>query len=141
MQPFAQNLAPEERAALALYYSQLTPPSIAATQTDASPDDVGAWLAVRGRWGEELPACAQCHGPDGSGVGTHFPPLAGLPESYIAEQLQAWKSGARPAGPLQLMAAVAAKLSDADIQAVSTHYASIAVQAVPVGVVPKEKTQ
>ena len=90
------------------------------------PSDTGAWLATRGRWADQVPACAQCHGPGGSGVGGQFPPLAGLPAAYIAEQLQAWKAGSRPPGPLALMAGVAKKLSDAEISAVAAYYEKIA---------------
>ena len=77
----------------------------------------------------------------GSGVGAQFPPLAGLPAAYIAEQLQAWKAGSRPPGPLALMAGVAKKLSDAEISAVAAYYEKIAAPdrtAVPraVSVVP-----
>jgi cytochrome c553 len=87
--------------------------------------EAGASLATRGRWADELPACAQCHGPAGSGVGANFPPLAGQPAAYIAQQLKAWQDGSRPAGPLGLMQAVARKLKPADVQAVSDYYAGI----------------
>lgn len=129
MAPIAKALTPHERASLALYYSRLKPPAMATeARADARPTDAGAWLAARGRWADGLPACAQCHGPGGQGVGEQFPPLAGLPASYIAEQLKAWRSNTRPPGPLKLMVAVAAKLSDADITAVSAHYAALGRQ-------------
>ncbi|MBS0427381.1 MAG: c-type cytochrome [Proteobacteria bacterium] len=129
MQPFAQKLSAQERASVALYYSGLTPPQIPAQVAVASADDAGGWLAQRGRWPDNVPACAQCHGPNGVGVGSHFPPLAGLPAAYIAEQLQAWKAGTRPPGPMALMAGVARKLSDAQIDAVSKYYAGLAAVA------------
>ncbi|WP_313072273.1 c-type cytochrome [Melaminivora sp.] len=130
MQPIAQGLTPQERASLALYYSRLPPPPLTPeTRADARPTDAGAWLAARGRWSDGLPACAQCHGPGGQGVGEHFPPLAGLPANYIADQLKAWRGNTRPPGPLKLMVAVAAKLSDADIIAVAEHYATLGRQA------------
>lgn len=129
MQPIAKALSEQERASLALYYSRLKAPAIAtAARADAKPTDAGAWLAARGRWSDGLPACAQCHGPGGQGVGEQFPPLAGLPAAYIAEQLKAWRSNTRPPGPLKLMVSVAAKLSDADITAVSEHYAALGRQ-------------
>ena len=73
-----------------------------------------------------MPACAQCHGPGGTGVGEDFPPLAGQPAAYLAEQLRAWQSGGRHPGPLGLMETIARKLSAADIQAVSDYYAGLA---------------
>jgi cytochrome c553 len=60
-------------------------------------------------------------------VGASFPPLAGLPAAYIVGQLQAWKATSRPPGPLGLMQGIAEKLTDADITAVSSYYAGLAV--------------
>ena len=56
-------------------------------------------------------------------MGVAFPSLAGLPQAYTAEQLRAWKTGARPAGPLGLMPAIAKKLSEDDISAVARYFA------------------
>lgn len=122
MQTIAQQLSVGERGAMAAYYSKLTAPQIVMPTTALSPANLGAWLANRGRWSDNLPACAQCHGPGGSGVGQQFPPLAGLPAAYIEQQLQAWRSGARPPGPLGLMGIVASKLTPADSQAVANYY-------------------
>ncbi len=133
MQPMAQNLTPTERQAVALYFSQLPAPFVATDAAQSSPADTGAWLAMRGRWTDQVPACAQCHGPGGSGVGAQFPPLAGLPAAYIAEQMQAWKAGSRPPGPLALMPGIAKKLSDAEVTAVAAYYEKLAV---PVTVQP-----
>ncbi|HEY0884735.1 MAG TPA: c-type cytochrome [Ramlibacter sp.] len=129
MQPLAQKLSPQERAAVAAYYSALPPPFKAQDPSSVVPDDRGAWLAARGRWRDQVPGCAQCHGPGGSGVGASFPPLAGLPAPYILAQLQAFKAGTRPAGPLGLMQVVAGRLSEADMQAVSSYYAALGTAA------------
>jgi len=133
MQSFAQKLSATERMALAKYYSQLPAPirvgSTSAGTASAMRSDAGAWLATRGRWTDNLPACAQCHGHDGGGVGAQFPPLAGLPATYITEQLQAWKAGGRPPGPLDLMPAVASKLSDHEVDAVAAYYAELPAAA------------
>ena len=128
MQPIAQNLTPIERQAVARYFSQLPAPFVASDPAQPSPSNTGAWLATRGRWADQVPACAQCHGPGGSGVGAQFPPLAGLPAAYIAEQLQAWKAGNRPPGPLALMSEIAKKLSAAEVSAVAAYYEKLAAQ-------------
>lgn len=122
METVAKQLATVERTAMAAYYSKLAPPQIALSSAPPMPADIGAWIANRGRWSDNLPACVQCHGPAGSGVGQQFPPLAGLPPAYIAAQLQAWRSGSRPPGPLGLMATIASKLSAGDSQAVADYY-------------------
>jgi cytochrome c553 len=131
MQPVASGLSADERAALAAYYSGLpVPPSSPAPATtpvavaDAKQKALGERLATRGRWSQGLPACGQCHGPGGIGVGEHFPPLAGQSAVYIANQLHAWQKGARRNDPLQLMQAVAGKLDEADIAAIGAWYAA-----------------
>lgn len=122
MQTVAKQLTKAERTAMAAYYSKLAPPQISLSAATPMPADVGPWIANRGRWSDNLPACVQCHGPGGSGVGQQFPPLAGLPPAYIVAQLQAWRSGSRPPGPLGLMAMIASKLSPDDSQAVADYY-------------------
>ncbi|MFM0327807.1 c-type cytochrome [Caballeronia glebae] len=126
MQPFAKLLSLTERTAVAAYFSKMAVPAGIRTSDDTSitPAEPGPWLATRGRWDQGLPACVQCHGPGGIGVSPTFPPLAGQPANYISNQLQGWKKGARPPGPLALMPVIASKLTDADISAVAAYYAA-----------------
>ena len=88
----------------------------------------GALLAQRGDWSKGLPACGQCHGPSGQGVGPSFPKLAGQSMQYIATQLQAWKAGQRVNDPLHLMTGVASKLDEQQITAVAAYYAHLKVE-------------
>lgn len=125
MQPVANGLSDAERDAVATYYSKL--PAPAWTLSPAPSGDAaqtGQALAVRGNWTKSLPGCEQCHGPDGVGVGDHFPPLSGQSAVYLSNQLHAWQQGSRRNDPLQLMQNVATRLSDADIAAVSAWYAA-----------------
>ena len=126
MQANATALSEDERHALALYYSKLPLPPALAKPAAALPaaDSLGAQLATRGRWSSGVPACVQCHGPGGVGVGAHFPPLAGQPSAYIAAQLMAWQQGTRHNDPLQLMQHLSATLSAQDIQAVAAWFAA-----------------
>lgn len=135
MMPIAKALSVADRAEVSAYYAALPAPAAAATALPtasaaaaaAAPASaaVGTTLATRGRWADQLPACEQCHGPGGRGVGPDFPPLAGQSATYLASQLTAWKAGARPPGPLGLMAVVAQKLSEAEVRAVAGHYAAL----------------
>lgn len=122
----AKALSEPERQGLARYYSALPlPPALARPPTALPPPDSdGAVLAMRGRWSRQVPACVQCHGPHGVGVGANFPPLAGQPAVYIAAQLKAWQNGSRHNDPLQLMQHVADALSAQDIQAVAHWFAA-----------------
>jgi cytochrome c553 len=126
MKPVATALSEADRKALGEYYSKLPIPPALATPTTPMPaaESVGALLATRGRWSQQVPACDQCHASGGVGVGANFPPLAGQSVTYIENQLKAWKQGPRHNDPLALMQHVSKALSDADITAVATWYAA-----------------
>jgi cytochrome c553 len=123
MQPIARALTADERAALASYYARLPAPAPPAASAPAA-EGAGARLARRGRWSDRVPACEQCHGPGGVGVGAHFPPLAGQPAAYIQAQLLAWQQGSRRNDPLELMQHLSRALSAQDIQAVAQWFAA-----------------
>ena len=53
-----------------------------------------------------------------------LPALAGQSAAHF-RQLRAWRQGQRPPGPLGLMPAVATRLTDAEIDAVSAYYAGL----------------
>ena len=126
MQPIATALSAQQQAAMAGYYSAMASlPQRVVVDVDPAPTQVGAWLAARGRWSADIPACSQCHGAQGLGVGDAFPPLAGQPAAYVAGQLQSWKHGTRAPGPQSLMSAIAAKLSDEEVNAVADYYAGV----------------
>jgi thiosulfate dehydrogenase len=128
MTPIAQTLSGDERAAVARYYARL---SGSATIAESVPEmnSTGARLAIQGRWAQSLPACMQCHGARGVGVGTIFPVLAGQSALYIENQLRAWQQGTRLPGPLGLMKVVASKLSAADIQEVAAYFSALPMNA------------
>jgi len=132
MQPTAKALTPAQRRDVAAYYASLPSPypEAAAPKADqATPSNRGEWLAIRGDWLNGVPACNQCHGPNGVGVGDAFPALLGQSKAYLAAQLQAWQQGRRSPLPLGLMPAVASRLTAADIDAVSTYYSGLAQSA------------
>ena len=125
MKPIAAALSPADRDAMANYYAALPiPAALAGTTAPAVPDaSRGALLATRGVWSKGVPACVQCHGPGGVGVGASFPAIAGQPSGYLASQLQAWQKGTRKNDPLELMQHLSRSLSAAEIKAVSDWFA------------------
>lgn len=124
MAPIAKALSEEEGRTLAEYYEQQEAPAGAAPDVAPAMLAVGERLAQSGDWqGRELPACVQCHGPNGEGVGSAFPPLAGQHASYIQAQIEAWKRGERNNDPIGLMKRVADKLSVEETQAVAAYFA------------------
>lgn len=142
MMPIARALSAADRADVSAYYAALPTPSAQAAPAASSPASsatesgttrmpasIGGILASRGRWADTLPACDQCHGPGGRGVGPDFPPLAGQSSDYLGKQLLAWQSGTRPPGPMGLMAVIARKLSADEVRAIADHYAALPAQA------------
>ena len=65
--------------------------------------------------------CGACHGPDGNSVIAANPRLAGQNAGYIAAQLAAFKSGARPS---PIMQGMATPLSPEDMQSVAAYFAA-----------------
>jgi cytochrome c553 len=124
MEPIAKALSARQRVQLASYYAALPAPRAVREAPAGALDDR---LALHGRWSDEIPACVECHGDAGSGVGSKFPPLTGQSSLYIANQLRAWKLGTRRGDPLGLMQAVASRLSDQDIRAVSDYFGTQSV--------------
>jgi cytochrome c553 len=96
--------------------------------TPATVLDQGRQLVMQGDAARQVPACVQCHGQAMTGVLPATPGLLGLPRDYVNAQLGAWKAGQRRGHAPDCMKAVVAKLSDADIFAVSSW---LAAQAVP----------
>jgi cytochrome c553 len=71
-------------------------------------------------------ACTVCHGPQGIAVAPDTPNLAGQPASYLAEQLKAYRSGARKH---EIMTLMAKPLADVDIANLAAWFSSIKVEA------------
>jgi len=73
--------------------------------------------------------CVACHGADGIRLIDEAPNLAGENNIYIDTQLKAFRSGSRPS---EIMAPVAAELTDAQIRAVADWYGAtqIAIETV-----------
>ncbi|BBP01323.1 c-type cytochrome [Sulfuriferula nivalis] len=129
MTPIAKTLNADERATVARYYAGLgSPAGINAAVPETN--SVGARLAIQGRWPQGLPACIQCHGAMGVGVGSTFPALAGQSSIYIENQLRAWQQGTRAPGPLGLMKVIASKLSATDIHDVATYFSALPTSTV-----------
>lgn len=74
--------------------------------------------------------CIACHDERGLSVRPDAPHLAGQVELYLATQLRAYRSGARPS---EIMKIIAAPLSDEDIDNLAAWYAGIRVVVEPEG--------
>ncbi|HLX79379.1 MAG TPA: c-type cytochrome [Burkholderiales bacterium] len=70
-------------------------------------------------------ACAGCHGPSGAGIPAQYPHISGQFAEYIEAQLKAFRAGTRANDPNGMMRAVAARMNDREIQAVSEYVAGL----------------
>lgn len=69
-------------------------------------------------------SCVSCHGAKGEGMGA-FPKLAGLTEDVFKARMADYKAG-KPVGPQSgVMMPIASQLSDAEVEALATHIASL----------------
>ena len=125
MVTFANMLDDQQIADVASYYSQLpATPGQGGDNADEALLARGEQLAERGDWNAYIVSCKSCHGPGGQGVGETFPGIAGQHAGYISAQLNAWKNDTRSNDPQNLMGAIAKRMSEEDIQAVSAWYAT-----------------
>lgn len=116
MQPIAATLSAQQKRDYAAYYSAIQMPRAPAT------DGRGSELAVSGDAQRGIPACDSCHG---EGRHETYPRLAGQSQKYLASQLRLWRAGIPRTGPLaSIMAPIAAKLTDEDIDALAAYYAA-----------------
>ena len=72
---------------------------------------------------KQVPACAGCHSPNGAGIPAQYPRLGGQHADYAELQLTSFRAGTR-ANSAQ-MTAIAARMSDKEIKAVSDYIAGL----------------
>lgn len=123
MAPNVDNLDDQQMADVAAWYASQQPTPASLPEVDSALLELGQKLASTGDWDNYVVPCETCHGPGSLGVGSAFPRLAGQHAGYIKQQLQAWKNGTRGNDPDQLMLAIAARLSDEQIEAVAAYLA------------------
>ncbi|MCK0105881.1 c-type cytochrome [Marinobacter sp. S0848L] len=80
-----------------------------------------------GNMASGVPACAGCHNPSGKGnEPAGYPALGGQNAEYIAKQLKAYRGGTRATtSNAGIMADVASKLTDAEIEAVANYVSGL----------------
>ena len=66
--------------------------------------------------------CANCHGTQGQAIANAaVPGLAGMPASYLIEQMKAFKAGTRPA---TVMHQISKGFADAQIESIAAYFAA-----------------
>lgn len=113
-------LTPEDMRSVAAWFSQQAPKPSAAKDKALAARGQQIWRG--GIRQGSVPACAGCHGAAGAGIPSQYPRLAGQYADLTFAWLKAFADGSR-ANPV--MAGIAAKMSEADMKAVSEYAAGL----------------
>lgn len=113
------NLEDSDLEDIAAYYASQ---KNTVGQTDESKVELGRKLYYAGNLEKGVPACSACHSPRGLGnAPAAYPLLSGQQPEYVAKALKDYRSGARVnEDPSKIMAAIAYKLDDEEIEALSS---------------------
>ena len=113
------NLSDQDMADIAAYFASQ---KMSVGAADPKLVERGEALFRGGKLEEGMPACTGCHSPDGAGLAAAgFPHLGGQHAQYVAKQLTDFREGNRTNdGDSMIMRSIAAKLSNKDIEAVSS---------------------
>lgn len=87
----------------------------------------GKKLFVQGDAKKGIYGCINCHGERGKGKSASvsvFPVIGGQHRDYLIKQLKEFRTGARGNDPAGMMSAVAANMSDKEIEAVAEYLAT-----------------
>lgn len=107
----------------AFYASQ----SISVGQAKKELAEAGKTIYQAGIPAKNVAACTACHGPAGAGISlAGFPALGGQHADYTAKQLKMFRTGDRSNdGESRIMRSIAARLSDREIEAVSSYISGL----------------
>jgi len=124
MTPMAMGIASDEDVLnLAAYFSSQKQKSGTANKDKVK---AGEKIYRGGIMASGVAACSGCHGPTGEGnSAAKFPRIAGQHAKYAIKQLKAFRAGSRNNDPGKMMRNVAAKMSDAEIEAVAEYISGL----------------
>ncbi|PPE71232.1 cytochrome c4 [Caldimonas thermodepolymerans] len=121
MQGFASALSEADMKNVAAFYATREAKPGFAKNKDLVR--LGEQIYRGGIAGKQVPACAGCHSPTGAGIPAQYPRLGGQHADYTEAQLVAFRNGERTNSPQ--MTAIAEKMSDREIKAVSDYIAGL----------------
>ncbi len=132
MIPFVMNLSDQDIADIAAFYEQQ------ALEPGVADDDLvalGRRIYHDGNRETGVPACAACHGPAGEGIfGAHYPVVRAQHADYSADRLRRYRAGEHNGDDDMyslMMVGVAARLTDEEIEAVSSYMEGLHVARWP----------
>ena len=116
-------LSVEDMRNLAVFYAGQKPGETAAKDKELVVQ--GRKLFRSGNAAIGVAACAGCHSPNGAGIPSQYPRLAGQHPEYVVAQLKAFRAGERANDANNMMRAVAARLTDKEIAAVAEYLSGL----------------
>ncbi|MGM0594259.1 MAG: c-type cytochrome [Pseudomonadota bacterium] len=124
MNGMATPLSEQDMADLAAFFASQS--AGVGAPADEEKAARGKALYQGGDKGKGISACMACHGPAGGGIaGAGFPSLSGQHQAYVVKALKDFRSGTRDNDLNGMMRDIAAKMSDADIEAVAEYIAGL----------------
>lgn len=121
MSGMAAPLAEEDMKHIAAFYAgKQAKPGFAKNKDTVLQ---GEQIYRGGILAKQVPACSGCHSPNGAGIPAQYPRIGSQHADYVEAQMLAFRSGGR-ANSVQ-MRAIAAKMTDAEIKAVSDYIAGL----------------
>ncbi len=121
MNGMAAPLSEEDMKHIAAFYASKQAKPGASQNKDTLALGEQIWRG--GIASKQVPACAGCHSPNGAGIPSQYPRLAGQHAEYTETQLNNFRSGAR-ANNAPMMT-IAGKLNDKEIKAVADYIAGL----------------
>lgn len=121
MAGFAATLSDDDIRNVSAYYQSQKLKPAAAKNKDIV--ELGQKIFRGGVADKHIPACAGCHSPNGAGIPDEYPRIAGQFTEYTEAQLVAFRQGLRKNSAQ--MTGTAARMSDAEIKAVSEYVAGL----------------
>jgi cytochrome c553 len=122
MAPILATLNKSDVPDLAAYFAAQTQ-TPGATE-DAALAEAGKKLYEDGNTDSGVPACMGCHLPDGKG-NERYPRLAGQHQTYTLQQMADFKAGVRNNDKGKVMRAVAERMTEQEMKAVSEYIAGL----------------
>jgi cytochrome c553 len=123
MMGMVAGLSAEDMRNLSAYYAAQKLSEAAAKDKDLVAQ--GRKLFRGGNLATGVAACAGCHSPNGAGIPSQYPRLAGQHPEYVVAQLKAFRAGERANDTNNMMRAIAARLTDKEIAAVAEYLSGL----------------
>lgn len=122
MMPQAATQSDQDMRNLAAYFAaQKASPGVASKESVV----IAEKIYRAGIPAKAVPACAACHGPTGAGsAASGFPRIGGQHSTYTSSALQRLRgtyAESLPEGNVKMMASIATKLSDQEIEALASY--------------------